>query len=143
MSLARRRPHLVRSAVLGYCYAATTRRYVVLTDADDADYGKSLIELVRELHINELKIHLVGFRVGCNLPHIAHWLRVLKLPPTTAVDFETANNTQSPARLNHVGIKVCWGDSSRASQEWHEVALLAAIIELWRSVTPSHGFELV
>jgi hypothetical protein len=70
------------------------------------------------------------------------WWRVLKLPATTPVEFETANNVKSPARLNHVGLEVCWGGSSRASQEWHEVALLAVITELWRCVTPSHGFEL-
>jgi len=28
MLLARRMPYLVRSAVLGYCHAATTRRYI-------------------------------------------------------------------------------------------------------------------
>jgi hypothetical protein len=85
MSLARRRPYLVRSAVLGYCYAATTRRYVVLTNGDDADFGKLLIEVVRELHINEVKVHLAGFRVGFNLPDIGQWLRVLALPATTPV----------------------------------------------------------
>jgi hypothetical protein len=141
MSLARRERYQVRSAVLGYCVAATTRRYVILTDKVDAKFGKQLIEVVRELHISDLKIHLVGFRVGRKLSDIDDWLRVLELP-STPVDFETANNTRSPARLNHVGIKVCWGASSRASQEWHEVALLAAITELWRSVTPSLGFEL-
>ena len=143
MAAARRRSSLVQSAVLGYCFAATTRRYVVMTDEQDAVFGSQLIELVKELHISGLKIHLVGFRLGCNLPDIGRWLRVLGLRPTTPVDFETANNIGSPARLNHVGIKVCWGGSSRASQEWHEVALLAAITELWRCVTPSHGFELV
>jgi len=142
MAVARRRPYLVRSVVLGYCYAATTRRYVVMTDAEDAAFGELLIELVEELHLKGLKIHLVGFRLGCNLPDIGHWLRVLGLPPPP-VDFETANNVKSPARLKHVGIKICWGGSSRASQEWHEVALLAAIISLWSCVTPSHGFELV
>lgn len=142
MALARRRPRLVRSVVLSYGYAATTRRYVVMTDAEDAEFGKLLIEAVHELHISELKIHLVGFRVGSNLPDIGHWLRLLELRPTTPVEFETANNVKSMARLKHVGIKLCWGAPSRASQEWHEVALLAALIELWRSVTPSHGFEL-
>jgi hypothetical protein len=95
-----------------------------LTNGDDADFGKLLIEVVRELHINEVKVHLAGFRVGFNLPDIGQWLRVLALPATTPVEFETANNVKSPARLNHVGIKVCWGGSSRASQEWHEVAML-------------------
>ena len=141
-ALARRRPCLVRSVVLGYCYAATTRRYVVMTDAQDTEFGRLLIELVRELHLKELKIHLVGFRVGYNLPDIGRWMRTLGLPLTTPVEFETANNVESMARLNHVGIKVCWGESSRASQEWHEVALLAAITSLWRCVTPSRGFEL-
>ena len=143
MAVARRSPYLVRSAVLGYCYGATTRRYVVMTDAKDAEFGKLLIELVGELHMKGLKVHLVGFRVGFNLPDIGQWLRVLELPATTLVEFETANNVKSLARINHVGIKVCWGGSSRASHEWHEVALLAAIISLWRCVTPSHGFELV
>ncbi len=103
--------------------------------------GRLLIELVHGLQIG-LKFHLVGFRLGCNLPDIGHWIRLLGLRTTTPVEFEAANNYESPARLNYVGIKVCWGGSSRASREWHEVALLAAITELWRSVTPSHGFEL-
>jgi hypothetical protein len=55
MSLARRRPYLVRTAVLGYCCAAITRRYVVMTDAEDAEFGKLIIEVVRELHFNERK----------------------------------------------------------------------------------------
>jgi hypothetical protein len=92
-------------------------------------------------HFADSGIHLVGFRVGCNLPDIGQWLRVLELPATTPVEIETANNVKSPARLNHVSIKVCWGRSSRASQEWHQVALLAAITELWRCVTSSYGFE--
>jgi hypothetical protein len=143
MALARREPSLVQSAVLGYCLAATTRHYVIMTDEQDAVYGRLLIELVKELHISGLKVRLVGFRVGYNLPDIGRWLRILELRATTPVDFETANNLESMARLNHVGIKVCWDESSRASQEWHEVALLAAITELWRSVTPSHGYELI
>lgn len=133
---------VLRGAVLGYYYAATTRRYVVMTDAEDADFGKLLIDLVRKLHINGLKIAPVGFRVRNNLPDIARWLRILGLPATMPVDFETANNVESLARLNHVGIKLSWGELSRASQEWHEVALLAAITELWRCVTLSYGFEL-
>jgi hypothetical protein len=44
--------------------------YVVLTDVDDAEFGRLLIEVLRELHINELNVHLVGFRIGCNLPYI-------------------------------------------------------------------------
>lgn len=143
MALARREPSLVQSAVLGYCLAATSRHYVIMTDEQDAVYGRLLIEFVKELHISGLKVHLVGFRLGCNLPDIGRWLRVLGLQTIPPVDFETTNNVGSPARLNHVGIKVCWGRSSRTSQEWHEVALLAAITELWRSVTPSHGYELI
>jgi hypothetical protein len=77
-----------------------------------------------------------------NLPDVGHWLRVLKLPAMTPVEFGTANNVKSPARLNHAGIKVCWVGSSRASQEWHEVTLLASITSLCRCVTPSHDFEL-
>jgi hypothetical protein len=142
MALARRKPYRVRSAVLGYVYAVTTDRYVIMTDENDADFGKLLIELVRELHIVGLKIHLVGFHVGCNMIDIGQWLRVLELPPATPVDFVRANNLDNFARLKHVGIRICWGGTSRASREWHEVALLAAIIELWRSVTRSRGFEL-
>jgi len=143
VAVARRKPYLVRSAVLGYAYATTTRRYVIMTDAQDAVFGTLLIELVRELHISRVKIHLLGFRIGCNLPDIGLWIRALGLPATTPVEFETANNLHSPARLKHVGIKVCWSGPTRASREWHEVTLLAAITELWRSVTPSHGFELI
>lgn len=143
MSLARRRSSPVQSAVLGYCLAATTRRYVIMTGEQDAVYGRLLIELVRELHLKGLKVHLVGFRVGYNPPDIGRWLRILELRAMTSVEFEMANNVESMARLNHVGIKVCWGESSRASREWHEVALLAAITELWRCVAPSHGFELM
>jgi hypothetical protein len=114
-----------------------------MTNAEDADFGRLLVELVRELHNSRLKFHLVGFRVGCNLPDVGRWIDFLGLPVTTPVDFETANNVESPTRLNHIGIKVCWGGSSRASQEWHEIALLAAVTELWRCVTSSHDFELV
>jgi hypothetical protein len=60
----------------------------------------------------------------------------------TPVEFETANNVKSPARLNHAGIKLCWVGSSRASQEWYEVALLTSIISLWRCITPSHDFGI-
>jgi hypothetical protein len=61
--------------------------------------------------------------------------------PSAPEDYETANNLDSPARLNHIGIRVCWGDSRRPSPEWHQVAVLAAVTELWRCVTGTNGFH--
>lgn len=140
MSVARRRPYLVRSAVLGYCYAATTHRYVVITDAKDAEYGKALFELLEELHLDGPAIRYVGFRAGSRQTNVPNLAKAFNLPPAPD-DYETSNNLDSPARLNHIGIRVCWGNSRRASPEWHQVAVLAAVTEMWRCVTGTNGFH--
>jgi hypothetical protein len=137
---ARRRPYLVSGAVLGYCYAATTHRHVIMTDEKDAEYGKLVFELVKELDLDQLGVRLVGFRAGPQQTDVEGRRLALQLPPAKA-DYETTNNLDSPARLNHIGIKVCFGDSGRASPEWHQVAFLATITELWRSVSRPNGFD--
>lgn len=131
MYLARRRRRLVQSAVLGYCYAATTQRHVIITDAADAEYAKILEEVVEELKTPELAIHHIGFRVGLRETDVEAVRLELGLA-AAPVHHETANNLRSPARLNHIGIRLCWGDSPSAAREWHHVAVLAATIELWR-----------
>jgi hypothetical protein len=140
MYVARRRPYLVSDAVLGYCYAATTHRHVILTDKKDAEYGELLFDLVKELHLGELAIQYVGFRAGSRKTDVEALRQQLGLPPADA-DYETTNNLDSPARLNHIGIKLCWGDSHRASPAWHQVAVLAAITELWRCVSRPDGLH--
>jgi hypothetical protein len=140
MSVARRQPYLVRSALLGYCCAATTHRYVVITDANDAEYGKMLFNLIEELHLDGPAIRYVGFRAGSRQKDVQAQARAFGLP-SAPHDYETANNLDSAARLNHIGIRVCWGDSRRASPEWHQVAVLAAVTELWRCVTSANGFN--
>jgi hypothetical protein len=140
MYVARRRPYLVRSAVMGYCYAATTHRHVILTDKKDAEYGELLFDLVKELHLGELAIQYVGFRAGSRKTDVEDLRQQLGLPPADA-DYETTNNLDSPARLNHIGIKLCWGDSHRASAAWHQVAVLAAVTELWRCVSRPDGLH--
>jgi len=140
MYVARRRPCLVRSAVLGYCLAATTHRYVITTDAMNAEYGKTLFELMKELHLGEPAIRYVGFRAGSDQTDVKALRKRLRLPPAEA-DYETTNNLDGPARLNHIGIRVCWGDSHRASPEWHQVAVLAAVTELWRCVSRTDGLH--
>ena len=139
MSVARRQPHLVRGVVLGYCYAATTHRYVIITDTSDAEYGEMLFRLVDELHLVGPVIRYIGFRAGStqnDVPALAKGFGLRSAPH----DHETANNVDSPARLNHIGIRLCWGKSHRASPEWHQVAVLAAVTELWRCATGANGF---
>ena len=140
MCAARRQPYLVRSAVLGYCYAATTHRCVIITDANDAEYGKLLFELMDELHLDGPAIRYVGFRAGSRQNDVRALARAFGLPPAPD-DYETANNLDSPVRLNHIGIRTCWGNSHRSSPEWHQVAVLAAVTELWRCVTGTNGFH--
>ncbi len=51
--------------MLGYCYAATTHRHVIMTDANDAVSGKMLFKLVEEFHIGGQAIYYyAGSRVG-------------------------------------------------------------------------------
>ena len=79
-------------------------------------------------------IRYVRFRVGSSqndVPALAKAFGLRSAPE----DYETTTNLDSPARLSHIGIRVCWGDSHRASPEWHQVAALAAVTELWRCVT--------
>lgn len=140
MSVARRQPYLVRSVVLGYCYAATTHRYVVITDANDAEYGKMLFKLIEELHVDGPVLRYVGFRTGVRRTDVPALARAFGLP-SAPHDYETANNLDSPVRLGHIGIRMCWGDSHRSSPEWHQVAVLAAVTELWRCVTGTNGFH--
>jgi hypothetical protein len=140
MGVARRQPDLVRSAVLGYCYAAATHRYVIITDANDAEYGRMLFKLVDELHLDGPVIRYVGFRAGSWRNDVPALAKAFELP-SAPHHHETANNLGSPARLNHIGIRICWGDSRRPSLEWHQVAVLAAVTELWRCVTGTNGFH--
>jgi hypothetical protein len=140
MCVARRQPCLVRSAVLGYCYAATTHRYVIITGANDAEYGNLLFELIDELHLDGLAIRYVGFRAGSSQNDVPALAKTFGLP-SAPDDYETANNLDSPVRLNHIGIRVCWGDSHRSSPEWHQVAVLAAVTELWRCITGANAFH--
>lgn len=55
---------------------------------------------------------LIAFLAGCESS---------RLPSgqfkAVAVDYETTNYLDSPAHLNHIGIRICWGDSHRASPE--------------------------
>jgi hypothetical protein len=138
ISVAGRHPYLVRSAVLGYCYAATTHRYVTITDATDAEYGEMLFKLFDELHLEGPVIRYVGFRKGSSRNDVSALARAFGLR-SAPEDYETANNLDSPVRLNHIGIRVCWGNSHRSSPEWHQVAVLAAATELWRCVTGTDG----
>jgi hypothetical protein len=140
MTVARRQPYLVRSAVSGYCYAATTHRYVIISDAHDAEYGKMLFKLVDELDLDGPTLRYVGFRAGARQNAVQALARSFGLPSAPG-DYETANNLESLARLNHLGIRICWGDSHRSSPEWHQVAVLAAVTELWRCVTSTKRFH--
>lgn len=140
MNVARRQPDLVQRVVLGYCYAATTHRYVVVTDANDAEYGDMLFRLVDELHLVGPVIRYVGFRAGAAQNDVPALGKGFGLP-SAPYSHETANNVDSPVRLNHIGIRVCWGRSRRSSPEWHQVAVLAAVTELWRCVTGTNGFH--
>jgi hypothetical protein len=140
MCVGLRQPYLVRSAVLGYCYAATTHRYVIITDANDAEFGRMLFTLLDELHLDGPVIRYVGFRAGSRRNDVPALARAFGLPPAPE-DYETANNLDSPVRLNHIGIRMCWGNSHRSSPEWHQVAVLAAVTELWRCVTGTNGFH--
>lgn len=140
MGVARRQPYLVRSAVLGYCYAATTHRYVIITDANDAEYGRMLFTLVDELHLDGPALRYVGFRAGARRTDVPSLAKAFEFP-SAPHDYETANNLDSPARLNHIGIRVCWGNSRRSSPEWHQVAVLAAVTELWRCVSRPNGLH--
>jgi hypothetical protein len=140
MYVARRRPYLVSDAVLGYCYAATTHRHVILTDKKDAEFGALLFDLVKELHLGAPAIRYVGFRAGSRQTDVEALRQRLDLPPAER-DYETTNNLDSPARLNHIGIRMCWGDSHRSSPEWHQVAVLAAVTELWHCVSRPDGLH--
>jgi hypothetical protein len=140
MGVARRQPDLVRKVVLGYCFAATTHRYVIITDLNDAEYGEMLFKLLDELQLDGPVIRYVGFRTGSSQNDVQAMAKAFGLP-SAPEDYETANNLDSAARLNHIGIRVCWGDSHRSSPEWHQVAVLAAVTELWRCVTGKNGFH--
>ena len=93
-------------------------------ESDAAD-AKILEEVVEELNIPQLAIHHIGFRVGSRQTDVEARRPELGLEPAP-VHFETANNLSSPARLNHLGVRVCWGDSPSATREWHHAAVLAA-----------------
>ncbi len=112
------------------------------TDADDAEYGNLLFKLVEELGLDGPAIRYVGYRVGSQQIDVPALAKAFGLPAAPD-DYETANNVDSPACLKHIGIRVCWGDSRRASPEWHQVAALAAVTELWSCVSATNGFPQV
>jgi hypothetical protein len=131
--VALRYPYLVREAALGYCWAATTRRRIVLTDDADAVYGRVLIRCIKKLRVPGLKVKLVGFTIGEVIPNLDHWKDRLGLRRRITPEYEPASNQAHKAALDYAGLKITWGGSALPSREWHEVILVASVIELWRA----------
>lgn len=137
LRLASRNPYLVRQVVMGYCHSVSVRMRVVLTDDADADFGRKLLKLVKELNLPQLSARIIGFSVGDEQANLTTWLQLLGLSSSTDIKSEPAHNSDNSAALRHVGIKLVCGKSKRASREFHEVMMVAAVIELWKCVTTS------
>ena len=67
-----------------------------------------LFKLLDELQLDGPVIRYVGFRAGSSQNDVQAMAKAFGLPPAPE-DYETANNLDSAARLNHIGIRVCWG----------------------------------
>lgn len=74
-----------------------------------------------ELHLDGPTLRYVGFRAGARRTDVPAQARAFGLP-SAPDDYETANTLDSVVRLGHIGIRVSWGKSHRASPEWRQVA---------------------
>jgi hypothetical protein len=136
LQLAQSNPYLVRSVALRYCYGVSARMRIVLTGYRDAEFGRKLLRLVDLLKVSWLAPKLVGFKVQGQKPDLTCWLHELQPHPETERAFQDAPNQSSPVSLNYIGIVVTETPSGWASRAFHEVLVVASIIELWRCVRP-------
>ena len=137
LRLALHNPYLVQTVVMGYCHTVSTRMCTVLTEYEDAGLGRMLLQLVKKLNFPSLSYRIIGFQVGDRRADMVPWLIALGLHPETDIKWELAHNCDNDAALKHIGIEIVWNQSKRASREFHEVALVAAVISLWQCVSIS------
>ena len=136
LGLAQSNPCLVRSVAPRYCYGVIARMRIVLTAYGNAAFGRRLLRLVDLLKLPWLTPKIVGFTVQGQEPDLTRWIHELRPHPETTIVFQRAPNQSSPAGLNHIGIDVTHEPSGWTSREFHEVLVVASVIELWRCVRP-------
>jgi len=144
LDITRRDPYLIRFVATGYCWAAKESMRVYLKDQREADFGKHLILVVRDL---KLSYRLVGFDKEKEQTNSKEWLDWLDLIGNEVI-FEGVRDPSKPAELGHLAIDVMIPELTRKSREFHEVMLAAAAAELWRCVAPrpmqyQESFDLV
>jgi len=139
LRVARHNPELVRTATLAYVFGASGRGRVLLVDPEDAVFGRAIIDLVDELNVRWLSWNLKAFGVGEREPDTDLWparMGLRRRPTIEVVNARTTNEFE----LEHLGIDI--QRAGRNSREFREVALLAATIWLWHTVTPLLGGAL-
>jgi hypothetical protein len=132
--IARRDPYVVRCAVLGYCYAVSDRRRIRLTDLLVAEYGQTLVRLVKHLKLPWIEVRLIGYQVADEKGDLSAWLKVIKPGRNTRLEFVLAENQSSRAELGHIGIDIRNAESQRSSVAFFAVMVTAATTEIWRCV---------
>jgi len=128
--------YLVRRLVLEYCHAVSSRMLVELADYSDSWFGRQLLRLVDDLACSWLAWRIKGFRLGTKQSDPAGWLEQLGLPEDTEINWVQPHNGESDANFDHIGIEIINERTQRASREFLEVMLVAAVSDLWSCVRP-------
>jgi len=107
-----------------------------ITDDGDAELGRLLIQLVKQLAQDWLGFRIVGFRNGDREEDLSDWLVPLGLrPDEVVIEREQVHNPDCEAALKYIAVDVVNLDIRRASREFLEVMLVASIVELWNCVS--------
>ena len=135
MHIGRRDPKFLKQVVSMYSHAVHKRMQVVMTSVDDAYLGQALVEFVKALKFPQIGIRLAGYKIGDQRSDIEIWRKGLGLPRDTQAHWVSAANQASSASMGHCGIEVIQTSKKghvRVSGAFHNVMILASVVEVWR-----------
>lgn len=144
---AKHSPDLVRDAVSAYaCGVRRSDKLFVLVDSKHARLGRTLIDIVRALHLKTLRWRIVGFKKDNTprpLPRTVpmEWCTLLGIPSNTRVSWVSPKNKKNAASASQIAIEVVelCGRSPGVSSNFHSVMLVAAVVLFPDSIKQSLG----
>jgi hypothetical protein len=134
---AKQRPSLVCTAVCAYTNAVRrSDKLLVLTEPKHAQFGRSLIDIVRSLDLRFLRWRIRGFETDKTprpLPKTVpkEWCELLGIPSNTPISWIPPKNKKNPASASQIAVEVVEkkrGGSLQVSSNFHSVMLVARVV---------------
>lgn len=129
--LSSREPRQVQLALENYVRLAHKDGKLNLTKPVYAAGIRSVIQLVKQLRIPQLRVCLVGFKVNGNCGDLRSRLRLLRFPADYPIRYIQAPNQKNEAALRHLAVEFCWQPSGKRSEALAFVFSMAVIGRLW------------